>query len=281
MRQLKINHTITKRTDTIDKYLTEIARVPLLTVEEEVALATRVQQGDTQARQQLIEANLRFVVSVAKQYENNGAPLADLISAGNIGLAIAADRFDHTRGFKFISCAVWWVRQQIIDECNRNRHVVRVPQNITIQSNKVARHQQETLCREGRNLSSIQAAEELDINPEYIAKAYSVHNLLALDAPTGENDNGTMHDYFGESADYEGLFKNDERAVLLKLLEQRLHTQEYKVLVLAFGLDGSEAISYEEIGERIGLSRERCRQLKENACKKMKSSKQLRNLLVA
>jgi RNA polymerase primary sigma factor len=280
MRQLKINKSITRRTEGVEKYLNDIARIPLLTTEEEIALAIRKDAGDEQAREMLINANLRFVVSCAKQYEGKGNSLLDIIEAGNCGLIKAVDRFDHTRGFKLISCAVWWIRQSILEHCRNESRTIRIPQNVLMTQNKAVAHMRREMSLNGRNLNIRQAAEELELRTNGLIDAERVSTIVSFDLPVGENETNSLQEFIGETPDFDEAFVDSERASLVKFLKSKLNAQQYKVVVLHFGLE-APAITLDEVALIVGLSRERCRQLKESAIDRLKKHKNLKTFLAA
>ncbi|MCE2772341.1 MAG: sigma-70 family RNA polymerase sigma factor [Bacteroidetes bacterium] len=276
MRQLKISKQVTNReTASLDKYLQEIGRVDLITAEEEVDLARRIKQGDQAALTKLVNANLRFVVSVSKQYQNQGLSLPDLINEGNLGLIKAAQRFDETRGFKFISYAVWWIRQSILQALAEQSRIVRLPLNKIGSINKInktfARLEQEF----EREPSADEIASALELSPEDIKDAMrNTGRHVSMDAPlaTGDENTSNMYDVM-QSDDMpspentlisESLRKEIERAL------STLTTREADVVRLYFGLNGAHALTLEEIGERFDLTRERVRQIKEKAIRRLK-----------
>lgn len=276
MRQLKISKQVTNReTASLDKYLQEIGRVDLITAEEEVDLARRIKQGDQAALTKLVNANLRFVVSVSKQYQNQGLSLPDLINEGNLGLIKAAQRFDETRGFKFISYAVWWIRQSILQALAEQSRIVRLPLNKIGSINKInktfARLEQEF----EREPSADEIASALELSPEDIKEAMrNTGRHVSMDAPlaTGDENTSNMYDVM-QSDDMpspentlisESLRKEIERAL------STLTTREADVVRLYFGLNGAHALTLEEIGERFDLTRERVRQIKEKAIRRLK-----------
>ena len=274
MRQLKISKQVTNReTASLDKYLQEIGKVDLITADEEVALAQRIRQGDRAALEKLTKANLRFVVSVSKQYQNQGLSLPDLINEGNLGLIKAANRFDETRGFKFISYAVWWIRQSILQALAEQSRIVRLPLNKIGSINKIhkayARLEQEF----EREPNFEEIATLLEISETEVKD--SLRNSgrhVSMDAPLMQDEDNNMYDVL-RSDDiptpesgliYESLRKEVERAI------STLTSRESDVLRLYFGLNGSYPMTLEEIGEKFELTRERVRQIKEKAIKRLK-----------
>ncbi len=274
MRQLKITKSITNRESaSLDKYLQEIGREDLITVEEEVELAQRIKTGDRIALEKLTRANLRFVVSVAKQYQNQGLSLPDLINEGNLGLIKAAEKFDETRGFKFISYAVWWIRQSILQALAEQSRIVRLPLNQVGSLNKInkalARFEQE----HERRPSADELAEELDIPVEKIKDTLKVSGRhISVDAPFVEGEDNSLLDV---------MINNDSPKADRTLIDESLSQEIERVLVHAlsererdivkkfFGL-GVPEMTLEEIGDEFGLTRERVRQIKEKAIRKLK-----------
>lgn len=277
MKQLKISKSITVRTQTLDKYLHAIGREPLLTVDEEVELARRIKQGDKSALDRLVRANLRFVVSVAKQYHNQGVELTDLISEGNLGLVKAAEKFDETRGFKFISYAVWWIRQAIQQAIPEQSRVVRLPQNRLGEISKVRKAMLDFEQEFMRQPSNEELAEILGMSVEKIADALSYNSLsLSLDAPFGgEEDDGCLLDVVSSSdapRPDELLSRNESLAIEVQRVLSQLEEREREVLQKSFGIGCSE-MTLEEIAEEYNLTRERVRQIKEKAVRRLKGQR--------
>lgn len=277
MKQLKISTSITVRTQTLDKYLHAIGREPLLTVDEEVELARRIKQGDKSALDRLVRANLRFVVSVAKQYHNQGVELTDLISEGNLGLVKAAEKFDETRGFKFISYAVWWIRQAIQQAIPEQSRVVRLPQNRLGEISKVRKAMLDFEQEFMRQPSNEELAEILGMSVEKIADALSYNALsLSLDAPFGgEEDDGCLLDVVSSSdapRPDELLSRNESLAIEVQRVLSQLEEREREVLQKSFGIGCSE-MTLEEIAEEYNLTRERVRQIKEKAVRRLKGQR--------
>ena len=273
MRQLKITQSITNRESTeLEKYLQDISHEGLVSVEEEIELARKIKKGDVKALEKLTKANLRFVVSVAKQYQNQGLSLPDLINEGNLGLIKAAKKYDETRGFKFISYAVWWIRQSIMQAISEQSRIVRVPINQMGVIHKMRKVVQQ-FEQEYQRLPSIdEIAEQIDLPKEKIVEIMSmITKKISMDAPISTNDDGNLLDVLpnknSPSADEdlleEGLKKEIER--LLVSLSER----EQIILRGYFGINQRE-MSLEEIGEQTGLTRERVRQLKEKAIKRLR-----------
>lgn len=271
MRQLKIAKQVTNReTASLDKYLQEIGRVELITADEEVRLAQRIREGDKAALERLTKANLRFVVSVAKQYQNQGMSLPDLINEGNMGLIKAAERFDETRGFKFISYAVWWIRQSILQALAEQARIVRLPLNKIGTINKINRAYSELEQRLERPPSAEELAEELEVSVNDIRNSMKNNGRhVSMDAPLVADDqsSSSMYDILPNDA-LPGPEKNLVLESLRKDIERSLSTltsREGDVVRLYFGLNGKHPMTLEEIGERFELTRERVRQIKEKA----------------
>lgn len=274
MRQLKITKQVTNReTASLDKYLQEIGKVELITAEQEVELAQRIKQGDKVALEKLTKANLRFVVSVSKQYQNQGLSLPDLINEGNLGLIKAAQRFDETRGFKFISYAVWWIRQSILQALAEQSRIVRLPLNKIGSINKInkAYARLEQLYEREPNTEEIATLLEVTEN-EVKESMKNAGRHVSMDAPLIQDEDNTMYDVLrSEEAItpetellYESLRKEIDRAI------STLTTREADVVRYYFGLNGSHPMTLEEIGEKFDLTRERVRQIKEKAIRRLK-----------
>ncbi len=274
MRQLKITKQVTNReSPSLDKYLHEIGKVQLISAEEEVSLAKKIRQGDEKALDQLINANLRFVVSVAKQYQNQGLSLPDLINEGNLGLIKAAQRFDETRGFKFISYAVWWIRQSILQALAEQARIVRLPLNKIGSVNKV----NNTFSRLEQEFQREPTAEEiadiLDMVPKDVKEALKVSNRhVSMDAPLKPDEENTLYDVLlaSDSVSPDAELVDDS---LKKEIERSLSTlsaREADIIKLYYGLNGEPPYSLEEIGKLFNLTRERVRQIKEKAIKRLK-----------
>lgn len=276
MRQLKITKSITNRESaSLDKYLQEIGKEELITVEEEVELAQRIKKGDQEALEKLTRANLRFVVSVAKQYQNQGLSLPDLINEGNLGLIKAAKRFDETRGFKFISYAVWWIRQAILQALAEQARIVKLPLNKIGSINKVNRAFTELEQKFEREPSIEELSEVLELAPDDIKEALKSSNRhISMDAPISQDEESTMYDVLlsNESPSPDRGLLNDS---LRKEIERALATltpREASIIRLYFGLNGKHPHTLEEIGEELDLTRERVRQIKEKAIKRLKQA---------
>jgi RNA polymerase primary sigma factor len=274
MRQLKIIKQVTNReTPSLDKYLYEIGKVDLISAEEEVELARRIKKGDSQAMEKLIKANLRFVVSVSKQYQNQGLTLPDLINEGNLGLIKAAQRFDETRGFKFISYAVWWIRQSILQALAEQARIVRLPLNKIGSINKINKAYAELEQKFEREPTVMEIAKVLEIAPEDVKEAIrSSGRHVSMDAPLLDGEDGNMYDVLLND-DTPGPDKGLLNDSLRKEIERALSTLTYReasIIRLYFGLNGKHPHTLEEIGEEFNLTRERVRQIKEKAIKRLK-----------
>ena len=274
MRQLKINQQITDRgNESLDKYLQEIAQEELLSPEEEAELAQRIKKGDREALEKLTKANLRFVVSVAKQYQHQGLSLPDLINEGNLGLIRAAEKFDETRGFKFISYAVWWIRQSIIQAIAEQGRIVKLPLNQVGSVNKINRESRKFEQEHERRPSVNEIAERTDIPEEKVADAIKTSGKsISVDAPLGEGEDSLLDvlpNNDSPMADSELVMESlrEEIARTLNILNER----ERFVIERFYGINQQE-MTYEEIGNLCGLSRERVRQIKEKAIRKLRSN---------
>lgn len=273
MRQLKISKSITNRESaSLDKYLQEIGHEDLLSVDEEVELAQKIRKGDRRALERLTRANLRFVVSVAKQYQNQGLSLPDLINEGNVGLIKAAEKFDETRGFKFISYAVWWIRQSILQAIAEQSRIVRLPLNQVGSVNKINRELNKFEQEHERRPSVDEIADRIDLPEDKIEEAMKVNNRhVSMDAPFVDGEDNSLLDVLADNdmpmADkalvQESLRKEIDRAIEL------LNDREQKVVRAFFGI-GSPEMTLEEIGEKYNLTRERVRQIKEKAIRRLR-----------
>jgi RNA polymerase primary sigma factor len=276
MRQLKISKQVTNReTASLDKYLQEIGRVELITAEEEVQLAKKIKAGDQAALEKLTKANLRFVVSVSKQYQNQGLTLPDLINEGNLGLIKAGQRFDETRGFKFISYAVWWIRQSILQALAEQSRIVRLPLNKIGSINKINKTFSLLEQEFEREPTADEIATILDLSEEDVKDAMKINGRhVSMDAPlvSGEDDANSMYDVM-VSEDSPNPDSGLIHESLRREIERALHTltgREGDVVRLYFGLGGEHPKTLEEIGERFDLTRERVRQIKEKAIRRLK-----------
>lgn len=278
MRQLKIAHKITTRESlALDKYLNDIGKIAMFTPEEEVKLAQRIREGDQDALDSMTRANLRFVVSVAKQYQNQGLSLSDLINEGNVGLIKAAKRFDETKGFKFISYAVWWIRQSILQAIVENSRIVRMPLNKVGSYNKVNDAYIAFVQEFEREPSDEELADLLGITPREVQVMLRGNNRhVSLDAPLSGSEDGdaTMLDVMIPEESGEPDLKlmaeslREEVALGLNILSPR----EMEVISSYYGLNGYQALTLDEIGELYGLTRERVRQIKERALRRLRKS---------
>ena len=275
MRQLKITKSITNRESaSLDKYLQEIGKEDLITVEEEVELAQRIRKGDQKALENLTRANLRFVVSVAKQYQNQGLSLPDLINEGNLGLIKAAEKFDETRGFKFISYAVWWIRQSILQALAEQSRIVRLPLNQVGSLNKInkafSRFEQEN----ERRPSPEELADSLDLPAEKVADTLRVSGRhISVDAPFVEGEDNSLLDVLvnDDSPIADRTLINESLSTEVERALSTLTERERDIIKLFFGINTQE-MTLEEIGEKFGLTRERVRQIKEKAIRRLRHS---------
>ena len=273
MRQLKISNSFTNRESaSLDKYLQEIGHEELLSVDEEVELAQKIRKGDRRALERLTRANLRFVVSVAKQYQNQGLSLPDLINEGNVGLIKAAEKFDETRGFKFISYAVWWIRQSILQAIAEQSRIVRLPLNQVGSVNKINRELNKFEQEHERRPSVNEIADRIDLPEEKVEEAMKANNRhVSMDAPFVDGEDNSLLDVLADNnmpmADkalvQESLRKEIDRAIDL------LNDREQKVVRAFFGI-GSPEMTLEEIGDKYNLTRERVRQIKEKAIRRLR-----------
>jgi RNA polymerase primary sigma factor len=274
MRQLKISKSITNReTASLDKYLQDIGREELITAEEEVELARRIKSGDERALDKLVKANLRFVVSVAKQYQNQGLSLPDLINEGNLGLIKAAQRFDETRGFKFISYAVWWIRQSILQALAEQSRLVRLPLNQVGSLNKIKKATSRLEQEFERPPSVEEIAQKLDIPEHKLDKALRITTrYVSMDAPIAEDEDTKFLDVF-VSDDTPRTDNNLMRESLNKEIQRSLSTlteKERDVINLYYGIGMNHGLTLDEIGAKFNLTRERVRQIKEKAIRRLK-----------
>ncbi|MDO7854599.1 sigma-70 family RNA polymerase sigma factor [Hymenobacter convexus] len=274
MRQLKISKQITNReSQSLDKYLQEIGKVSLVSIDEEVELAQRIREGDQMALEKLTKANLRFVVSVSKQYQNQGLTLGDLINEGNLGLIKAAKRFDETKGFKFISYAVWWIRQSILQALAEQSRIVRLPLNRVGSLNKISRSFSELEQKFEREPSPDEIAELLELSTSEVTDTLKISgHHVSMDAPFVQGEENRLLDVM-ENEDAEspdaGLLNDSLRREVQRALST-LTMREADVVTLHFGLNGNAARTLEEIGEQFSLTRERVRQIKEKAIRRLK-----------
>lgn len=276
MRQLKITKSITNRESaSLDKYLQEIGREELISVSEEVELAQRIKKGDRAALEKLTKANLRFVVSVAKQYQNQGLSLPDLINEGNLGLIRAAQKFDETRGFKFISYAVWWIRQSILQALAEQSRIVRLPLNQVGSLNKISKELAKFEQENERKPSPEELAERLDLPVDKVSDTLKVSGRhISVDAPFVEGEDNSLLDVLpnddspmaDQSLNQESLSKEVDRAL------RQLYDREREILKMFFGI-GCQEMTLEEIGAKFDLTRERVRQIKEKAIRRLKGQR--------
>ena len=273
MRQLKITKSITNRESaSLDKYLQEIARYDLITIDEEVELAQRIRQGDRIALEKLTRANLRFVVSVAKQYQNQGLSLPDLINEGNLGLIKAAEKFDETRGFKFISYAVWWIRQSIMQAVNEQSRIVRLPLNQVTTLSKYKKAIQQFEQEHQRKPSPEELSEIMEIPVEKIKDTINVSGKnVSVDAPFGEAEDGTLLDVLqnSDAPKVDNALMNESLSTEIERIFATLSDREAEILKDSFGI-GRQELTLEEIGIKFGLTRERVRQIREKAIRKLR-----------
>jgi RNA polymerase primary sigma factor len=287
MRQLKITKSITNReSQSLEKYLQEIGKVELITPEEEVKLAIRIKQGDQKALDKLTKANLRFVVSVAKQYQNQGLTLPDLINEGNLGLIKAAQRFDETRGFKFISYAVWWIRQSILQALAEQSRIVRLPLNKVGLTNRIQKAYSMLEQQFEREPSAEELAEVLELDIEEVRSTIGIGGRhISVDTPLSEGEDNTLIDVM-ENTNADRAEVNIEHNESLKIdIDRSLKTlteRQKEVICFFFGIGVDHPMSLEDIGDRFSLTRERVRQIKDKAITKLRSNsgaKSLRNYL--
>lgn len=283
MRQLKITKSITNReSQSLEKYLQEIGKVELISPEEEVKLATLIKQGDQRALDRLTKANLRFVVSVAKQYQNQGLSLPDLINEGNVGLIKAAQRFDETRGFKFISYAVWWIRQSILQSLAEQSRIVRLPLNKVGLTNRIQKAYSLLEQQYEREPSAEELAEVLDMDIEEVTATLGINSRhVSMDSPLSEGEENTLIDVLenpnaektdGELDHTESLKTEIDRS--LKTLTDR----QKEVICYFFGIGVDHPMSLEDIGEKFSLTRERVRQIKDKAITKLRANNRCKTL---
>lgn len=273
MRQLKISKSITNRESaSLDKYLQEIGHEELLTTDQEVELAQRIRKGDKRALERLTKANLRFVVSVAKQYQNQGLSLPDLINEGNVGLIKAAEKFDETRGFKFISNAVWWIRQSILQAIAEQSRLVRLPLNQVGSVNKITRELNKFEQEHERKPSVDEIAERVDLPEDKIADAMKANSRhVSMDAPIADGEDSSMIDFLsGDSSNTDRELAIESLKAEVSRILKLLTDKEQKVLRAFFGIDGSPEMTLDEIGEKYNLTRERVRQIKEKALRRLR-----------
>jgi len=276
MRQLKISKQFTNRENkSLDKYLNEISKVPMIDAQEEVQLAQRIREGDQAALEKLVNANLRFVVSVSKQYQNQGLTLGDLINEGNMGLIKAAKRFDETRGFKFISYAVWWIRQSILQALADQSRIVRLPLNKVGSLGRITQASSRLEQELEREPTPQEIAESLDIPLSEVENALrSSGRHLSIDAPLAEGEDNTLLGVLDQNDEPnpDMLLLNESLQNEINRVISTLSDKERDVLKYYFGLDGNAAHTLEDISEKVGLTRERVRQIKEKALRRLRKS---------
>ena len=281
MRQLKITKSITNRESaSLDKYLQEIGREDLITVEEEVELAQAIRKGDRRALEKLTRANLRFVVSVAKQYQNQGLSLPDLINEGNLGLIKAAEKFDETRGFKFISYAVWWIRQSILQALAEQSRIVRLPLNQVGSLNKIGKAFSRFEQENERKPSPEELAQELDIPVDKISDTLKVSGRhISVDAPFVEGEDNSLLDVLvnDDAPNADGTLMNESLSREIDRALATLTERESDIIKMFFGI-GCQEVTLEEIGDKFGLTRERVRQIKEKEIRRLRQGTRSRLL---
>lgn len=284
MRQLKITQSITNRREshTLEKYFTEVSSVPMITPDEEVTLAKRIREGDELALEKLVKANLRFVVSVAKQYQNRSLPLNDLINEGNLGLIKAAKKFDETKGFKFISYAVWWIRQSIMQALAEQSRIVRLPMNKSGAINQIRRAYAELEQKFEREPTEEELAEILEMKPNEVRNTLGAEvKQMSMDAPFGEDESGSLLDVLenhATGATDSGLVFSDSLKVETMRALSTLTAREREVVMMSFGIGHDNPFTLEEIGDVMGLTRERVRQIREKALQKLREPSKNRRL---
>ncbi len=285
MRQLKISKQFTNREQkSLDKYLNDISKIDMISPREEVELAIRIKKGDREALHRLVQANLRFVVSVAKQYQNQGLSLGDLINEGNLGLMKAAERFDETRGFKFISYAVWWIRQSILQALADQSRLVRLPLNKVGQLTKIARVSTAIEQERERSATDEEISKAIGMSPEDIRITVSTAGRYAsIDAPVknGEDDVPliTLLSNSQEPETDQDLMRESLRQELMRLLDRVLDEKEKQIIFLTFGLDGNDVHSLDEIARKVGVSRDRIRQIRDRALRTLRNCEEKDRLL--
>ncbi|MEO7501073.1 MAG: RNA polymerase sigma factor RpoD/SigA [Gemmatimonadaceae bacterium] len=275
------NRKTTYDEGSLDQYLRDISVYPLITREEEVTLAQRIRLNDQEALDKLVRSNLRFVVSVAKKYQNQGVSLSDLINEGNLGLIRAAHKFDETKGIKFISYAVWWIRQSILQALAEQSRIVRVPLNRAGALHRIGKRASTLLQELGRQPTHLEIAEGLDITEEEVAKTMLISQVhLSLDAPMTPGEDNRLLDYLPDNTNRTPDEQTFEKALSEAIEESlsNLKERESKILRLYFGLDGEDPMTLEDIGTLLGITRERVRQIKEKALLKLRHNSRRRAL---
>lgn len=279
MRQLKISKSITNRESaSLEKYLQEIGHQDLLTADEEVELAQQIRKGDRKALERLTKANLRFVVSVAKQYQNKGLSLPDLINEGNLGLIKAAERYDETRGFKFISYAVWWIRQSILQAIAEQSRIVRLPLNQVGSVNRIARELNKFEQENERKPSVEEMADRIDLPEEKIAEAMKINtHHVSMDAPFADGEDNSLLDFLPntDSPSTDNVLDQESLRTEIGRVLDVLNDREQKVIKAFFGI-GMQEMTLEEIGDKYNLTRERVRQIKEKAIRRLRYTRKVK-----
>ncbi len=274
MRQLKITKSITNReSQSLEKYLQEIGKVDLITPEEEVILAKKIREGDQRALEKLTKANLRFVVSVAKQYQNQGLTLSDLINEGNLGLIKAAKRFDETRGFKFISYAVWWIRQSILQALAEHSRIVRLPLNRVGSLNKIGKAFSQLEQQYERDPSVEELAEMLEVSTDEVESTLNISGRhISMDAPFVQGEENTLLDVLvnDDAPKSDGILMQESLSAEIDRSLATLTERQREVIKLYFGIGLDHGMSLEDIGEKFDLTRERVRQIKDKALKRLR-----------
>ncbi len=278
---VSVNRKTTYDEGSLDQYLRDISVYPLITREEEVTLAQKIRLNDQEALDKLVRSNLRFVVSVAKKYQNQGVSLSDLINEGNLGLIRAAHKFDETKGIKFISYAVWWIRQAILQALAEQSRIVRVPLNRAGALHRIGKRASTLLQELGRQPTHLEIAEGLDITEEEVAKTMLISQVhLSLDAPMTPGEDNRLLDYLPDNTNRTPDEQTFEKALSEAIEESlsNLKERESKILRLYFGLDGEDPMTLEDIGTLLGITRERVRQIKEKALLKLRHNSRRRAL---
>jgi len=283
MRQLKISQQITKReSKSLEKYLQDVSKEEMINAEEEVELAQRIKNGDEAALNRLVRANLRFVISVAKQYQSTGLTLEDLINEGNLGLIEAAKRYDHTKGFKFISYAVWWIRQSILKAAADNSRTIRLPHNRLGEIQKINKATIEFVQKNEREPTAEEISEAIDMDVKKVENSISMsRKQVSMDAPMANDDDNNSLESILENTDTMRPNEHLMHESLAKDIDRTLHYLkgiEAEVIKLFFGLDGREEMTLEEIGLKFGLTRERIRQIKERGLRRLRRLSMTSNL---
>jgi RNA polymerase primary sigma factor len=283
MRQLKITNSITNRDDkALEKYLNDISKEEMIGIDEEIRLTRRIKEGDQEALDRMVKANLRFVVSVAKQYQGQGLPLVDLISEGNVGLIKAAKKFDETRGFKFISYAVWWIRQSILDALSDKGRIIRIPLNQVSTLNKINKAFSKLEQDLDRSPTLEEIAQELDLPEDKVRGTFfTSRNHVSYDAPMGgDTENSSMIDIISdtESSPTDIITSQDSLKTDLERALNLLEPKDRDIIKMIYGIGRSHPISLDDVGKKYSLSRERVRQIKEKSIRKLRSQSKVRVL---